>query len=173
MSTAFEPTIQSGIGHRELAHRSNNGREVTLLWEPSADALVVCVCDPARGAYFEIAALSTISRSTSLTSLGVRRLQRPQIRGRAARCLADEAKGEPMAAATLAVRPIWPERSLRRSASEAAAELSGLGTDAADRCHRNRSYFGRQNSSSKSQAQVVCARQATMEVLDLSSAKGG
>jgi hypothetical protein len=39
---------------RELAQRSNNGVDVTLLWHPEADDLTVCVCDDRNGAYFEI-----------------------------------------------------------------------------------------------------------------------
>jgi hypothetical protein len=54
MSTGFESTINHKPGHRELAHRSGSGLEVTLLWEPATDALVVCVCDHERGAYFEL-----------------------------------------------------------------------------------------------------------------------
>jgi hypothetical protein len=39
---------------RELAFRESHGLEVTLLWRPTTDELVVCACDHARGAYFEI-----------------------------------------------------------------------------------------------------------------------
>jgi hypothetical protein len=39
---------------RELAHRTNNGLEVTLFWRPGTDELKVCVCDHTAGAYFEI-----------------------------------------------------------------------------------------------------------------------
>jgi hypothetical protein len=39
---------------RELAHRANDGIEVTLFWQPVTDELCVCVCDHRRGAYFEI-----------------------------------------------------------------------------------------------------------------------
>jgi hypothetical protein len=39
---------------RELAHRSNDGIDVTLFWHPATDGLTVCVCDQRRGAYFEI-----------------------------------------------------------------------------------------------------------------------
>jgi hypothetical protein len=39
---------------RELAHRSNDGIDVTLFWQPVTDELTVCVCDQRRGAYFEI-----------------------------------------------------------------------------------------------------------------------
>jgi hypothetical protein len=39
---------------RELAHRSNDGIDVTLFWHPGTGDLTVCVCDQRRGAYFEI-----------------------------------------------------------------------------------------------------------------------
>jgi hypothetical protein len=39
---------------RELAYRTTDGLEVTLLWEPGSDLLTVCVCDHRRGAYFEV-----------------------------------------------------------------------------------------------------------------------
>ena len=39
---------------RELAHRSNDGIDVTLLWYPDTDELTVCVCDQRRGEYFEV-----------------------------------------------------------------------------------------------------------------------
>jgi hypothetical protein len=39
---------------RELAHRNNDGIDVTLYWRPEDDELTVCVCDQRRGAYFEI-----------------------------------------------------------------------------------------------------------------------
>jgi hypothetical protein len=38
---------------RELAHRSNDGLDVTLFWHPATDELTICVCDRSRGAYFE------------------------------------------------------------------------------------------------------------------------
>ena len=38
----------------ELAHRANDGLEVTLLWQRGTDELTVCVCDPRCNAYFEI-----------------------------------------------------------------------------------------------------------------------
>jgi hypothetical protein len=45
---------------RELAHRSGNGLDVTLLWSPANgqddESIVVCVCDSRDGEYFEIAA---------------------------------------------------------------------------------------------------------------------
>ncbi len=40
----------------ELAHRCNDGIDVTLIWVHHGDAhrLRVCVCDRREGAYFEI-----------------------------------------------------------------------------------------------------------------------
>ena len=42
----------------ELAYRSSNGTDVTLVWVhgDGKDRLVVCVCDRREGAYFEIPA---------------------------------------------------------------------------------------------------------------------
>ena len=42
----------------ELAQRSDDGFDVTLLWarEAGRDETIVCVCDRRDGAYFEIAA---------------------------------------------------------------------------------------------------------------------
>ena len=42
----------------ELAHRSSNGIDVTLIWmhADDDDKAVVCVCDRREGAYFEIPA---------------------------------------------------------------------------------------------------------------------
>jgi hypothetical protein len=39
---------------RELAHRSDDGIDVTLFWHPDTNGLTVCVCDQRRGAYFEV-----------------------------------------------------------------------------------------------------------------------
>jgi hypothetical protein len=39
---------------KELAHRVNDGLEVTLLWQPDTGELNVCVCDRKGGASFEI-----------------------------------------------------------------------------------------------------------------------
>jgi hypothetical protein len=39
---------------RELAHRSNNGVDVTLSWHAETDELLVCVYDERCDAYFEI-----------------------------------------------------------------------------------------------------------------------
>jgi hypothetical protein len=41
---------------RELAHRVNDGIEVTLLWHRATDELKVRVCDERRGACFEFIA---------------------------------------------------------------------------------------------------------------------
>jgi hypothetical protein len=39
----------------ELARRvTTDGLEVTLLWRPALDELVLCVCDHRHGEYFEI-----------------------------------------------------------------------------------------------------------------------
>jgi hypothetical protein len=42
----------------ELAHRSSDGMDATLVWvqEDGEDKAVVCVCDWREGAYFEIPA---------------------------------------------------------------------------------------------------------------------
>ena len=50
---------RSGTTHldtrfRELAHRSNNGVDVTLSWHAETDELLVCVWDERRDVYFEI-----------------------------------------------------------------------------------------------------------------------
>ena len=42
------------IGFRELAHRSNNGVDVTLSWHAGTGELLVCVYDERRDEYFEI-----------------------------------------------------------------------------------------------------------------------
>jgi hypothetical protein len=39
---------------RELAHRSDNGVDVTLSWNADTDDLLVCVYDERREVYFEI-----------------------------------------------------------------------------------------------------------------------
>jgi len=39
---------------RELAHRSNDGVNVTLSWHAQTDELLVCVHDERRDVYFEI-----------------------------------------------------------------------------------------------------------------------
>ena len=51
-------TKQSTTTRTELANRSSDGVEVTLLWSQSdgIDELVVCVSDIRAGAYFEIPA---------------------------------------------------------------------------------------------------------------------
>jgi hypothetical protein len=40
--------------HRELAHRSSAGVDVTLYWHPTLDELIVHVCDERRDDHFEI-----------------------------------------------------------------------------------------------------------------------
>ena len=45
---------QADPAPRELAHRSNHGLEVTLLWHPARDELTVCGSDHEAGARFEI-----------------------------------------------------------------------------------------------------------------------
>jgi hypothetical protein len=40
--------------HRELAHREDDGIEVSLLWEPATNDLRVCVHDRREGSCFEI-----------------------------------------------------------------------------------------------------------------------
>jgi hypothetical protein len=52
---------------RELAHRSNNGVDVTLSWHSETDELLVCVYDERRDVYFELYPRVT-SRSTSTTT---------------------------------------------------------------------------------------------------------
>jgi hypothetical protein len=47
------PRSRGGPGMIELAHRSNDGVEVTL-WHPASDELLACVRDQQHGAYFEI-----------------------------------------------------------------------------------------------------------------------
>jgi hypothetical protein len=50
-----DPTLpETDPGPRELAHRSNDGLEVTLLWHPARDELTVCGSDHRTGACFEI-----------------------------------------------------------------------------------------------------------------------
>ena len=51
-------TKQPTTTRRQLAHRSSDGVQVTLLWSQSdgIDELVVCVSDIRAGAYFEIPA---------------------------------------------------------------------------------------------------------------------
>jgi hypothetical protein len=39
---------------RELAHRSNDGVDVTLFWCERTNELTVCVSDERTGAYFEL-----------------------------------------------------------------------------------------------------------------------
>jgi hypothetical protein len=61
MSGFSEQRRDSGLlgsdpGPRELAHRSNDGLEVTLLWHPARDELTVCGSDHRTGARFKIQA---------------------------------------------------------------------------------------------------------------------
>jgi hypothetical protein len=42
--------------YRELAHRTNDGVEVVLLWHQPSDELIVTVSDERNGAYFELPA---------------------------------------------------------------------------------------------------------------------
>lgn len=42
------------MARRELAHRSGGGLEVTLLWDPRDDSLIVRVHDTREGARFEV-----------------------------------------------------------------------------------------------------------------------
>jgi len=51
-------TKLSSRARKELAHRSSDGLDVTLVWVQGndEDKAVVCVCDTREGAYFEIPA---------------------------------------------------------------------------------------------------------------------
>ena len=50
-----DPTLlENDPRTRELATRSNDGLEVTLLWHPARDELTVCGSDHRTGARFEI-----------------------------------------------------------------------------------------------------------------------
>jgi hypothetical protein len=53
----------SGETRKELAHRSNAGIDVTLMWvrHDETDEVLVCVCDRCEGAYFEIPAASHLA----------------------------------------------------------------------------------------------------------------
>ena len=46
--------MPSTSSHRELHHRSGNGIDVWLLWDPSTDSVSVRVSDSKAGAAFEI-----------------------------------------------------------------------------------------------------------------------
>jgi hypothetical protein len=55
--TDEEPQMTPAPVHRqprELAHRVNDGLEVTLFWHPANDGLTVSVSDWRRGAWFVI-----------------------------------------------------------------------------------------------------------------------
>lgn len=49
-------TQATAFDTRELAHRTNNGIEVTLLWSRSGDRLFVTVRDARSGDWFELPA---------------------------------------------------------------------------------------------------------------------
>jgi hypothetical protein len=51
---ANDSSEQTDPGPRELAHRSNHGLEVTLLWHPALDELTVSGSDHLTGARFKI-----------------------------------------------------------------------------------------------------------------------
>ncbi len=46
--------MASSDSHRELNHRSNDGIDVWLLWDPGTDSVSVRVADAKAGANFEI-----------------------------------------------------------------------------------------------------------------------
>ena len=46
--------MASSNPHRELNHRSNDGIDVWLLWDPGTDCVSVRVADAKAGANFEI-----------------------------------------------------------------------------------------------------------------------
>jgi hypothetical protein len=46
--------MASTSSHRELDHRSNDGIDVWLLWDPGTDSVSVRVSDAKAGANFEI-----------------------------------------------------------------------------------------------------------------------
>ena len=46
--------MASTSSHRELNHRSNDGIDVWLLWDPGTDSVSVRVSDAKAGANFEI-----------------------------------------------------------------------------------------------------------------------
>jgi hypothetical protein len=48
------PGMPSSTSHRELNHRSNDGIDVWLLWDPGTDSVSVRVADAKAGAAFEI-----------------------------------------------------------------------------------------------------------------------
>jgi hypothetical protein len=47
-------TVEYGIERRELAHRSGDGLEVSLLWSEETGSLCVAVRDDRSGAGFEL-----------------------------------------------------------------------------------------------------------------------
>lgn len=46
--------MPSTTSHRELNHRSHDGIDVWLLWDPASDSVSVRVADTKAGAVFEI-----------------------------------------------------------------------------------------------------------------------
>jgi YD repeat-containing protein len=46
--------MSSTSSHRELHHRSGDGTDVWLMWDPSTDSVSVRVSDSKAGAAFEI-----------------------------------------------------------------------------------------------------------------------
>jgi hypothetical protein len=61
MSEFVRPTKSSELtlletdpAPRELAHRSNDGLDVTLVWHPARDELTVCGSDQRTGARFKV-----------------------------------------------------------------------------------------------------------------------
>ena len=75
-------TKQSTITRTELANRSSNGVEVTLIWgqHDGIDELVVCVSDTRAGAYFEIPGRAGPRARRLLPPVCLPRLQRPRLR---------------------------------------------------------------------------------------------
>ena len=54
MTTNAQNTTDIDTRFRELAHRSNDGVDVTLSWDAETDELLVWVHDERREVYFEI-----------------------------------------------------------------------------------------------------------------------
>jgi hypothetical protein len=50
----MDATTAEAMGARELASRTSDGVEVTLLWWPAEDRLTVCVVDTKLGDAFEL-----------------------------------------------------------------------------------------------------------------------
>jgi hypothetical protein len=49
-----DSSAMASSSHRELNHRSNDGIDVWLLWDPGTDSVSVRVADAKAGANFEI-----------------------------------------------------------------------------------------------------------------------